>query len=111
MSKEIIMVYQDCVLCGDRGKKLKQFIADKGLEVRKVSFASPEGEELCHQAVFEHGIGKMPFFTDGKKFSSDIKEILKRTPAKKSEKKKKTTKKVRIIDEPKEINYGTNSES
>lgn len=111
MAKEIICVYQDCVMCGDRGKKLKQFIVDKGLNVRKVSFASPEGEDLCHKAVFEHGIGKMPFFTDGTKFSSDIKEILKRTPAKKAAAKKKTTKKVRIIDEPKENNYGSISES
>ena len=44
MTKEIILVYQDCVLCGDRGKKLKQFIDTNGLNVRKVSFASDEGK-------------------------------------------------------------------
>lgn len=95
MSSEIICVYQDCAMCGDRGKKLKEFIFDNKLNVRKVSFASPEGEELCNRAVFEHGIKAMPFFTDGTKFSTSIEDLIKKkSPSKKTRK----SKKVRLID-------------
>jgi len=97
MSKEILCVFQDCVMCGDRGKKLKDFIAKKHLNVRKVSFASPEGRELCYKAVFENGIGKMPFFTDGVKFSTSLEELIKRKPAKKT--KKSVKKKVEVSNE------------
>lgn len=87
-------------MCGDRGKKLKQFIEKKRLNVRKVSFASPEGEELCNEAVFEHGIGKMPFFTDGVKFATSLEEFTKRKPAQaKKTGTKNKSKKVRVIDD------------
>ena len=78
MNKEIICVYQDCVMCGDRGKELKQYIDTNGLNVRKVSFASDEGKELVHEAVFNHKIGKMPFFTDGKKFAEKISDFVQK---------------------------------
>lgn len=87
MAKEIICVYQDCPLCGDRGKQLKKIILDKKLNVRKVSFASPEGKELIHEAVFNQGIGTMPFFTDGVKFSTSIGEIIEKPKKKKGAKK------------------------
>lgn len=70
--KDLICVYQDCPLCGDKGKKLKQTIKINNFNVRKVSFASEEGRELTHCALFEHKIGTMPFFTDGKKFSTKL---------------------------------------
>lgn len=82
MSKEIICVYQDCAMCGDRGKKLKQFVETNGLNVRKVSFASEEGKELIYQAMTAHGIKKMPFFTDGKKFSENIADFVKKADKK-----------------------------
>lgn len=87
MAKKIICVYQDCPLCGDRGKKLKNLIIDKKLNVRKVSFASPEGKDLIHEAVFNHGIGSMPFFTDGEKFATDIEELIAKPKKKKGDKK------------------------
>lgn len=89
MLKEIICVYQDCVMCGDRGKELKQYIDTNGLNVRKVSFACEEGKELVHSAVFEHKITQMPFFTDGTKFTTKISELVekKETTAKKTRKK------------------------
>lgn len=87
MAKEIICVYQDCPLCGDRGKQLKKIILDKKLNVRKVSFASPEGKDLIHEAVFNQGIGIMPFFTDGVKFSTDIDELIAKPKKKKGAKK------------------------
>lgn len=77
MDREIICVYQDCVMCGDRGKKLKKLIFDESLNVRKVSFASDEGKALIHEAVFKHGIGSMPFFTDGETFSYKLEDFVK----------------------------------
>jgi len=92
-NKEIICVYQDCPMCGDRGKKVLQIIHDKGLSVRKVSFASNEGKELIHEALFQHKIGTMPFYTDGELFSTDIQDLVA-TPAKKTAKKTKKAKEV-----------------
>lgn len=97
MASEIICVYQDCVMCGDRGKKLKQLIFDKNLNVRKVSFASPEGQHLIHEAIFVHKIGTLPLFVKGDRFSSNIEDLLKRAP-KKTEKSKKTKKKEEVIE-------------
>lgn len=78
MAKEVVCVYQDCVMCGDRGRKLKQIIDDNGLDVRKVSFASDEGRELVHKAVFVHGIKTMPFYTDGSLYSTSIMSFVKK---------------------------------
>lgn len=77
-NKKITVVYQDCPLCGDRGKSLKKIVAEKGIRLHKVSFASDEGRRLINEAVFEKGIKTMPFFTDGKDFTTDIKELLTR---------------------------------
>ena len=87
MAKEIICVYQDCPMCGDRGKQLKKIILDKKLNVRKVSFASPEGKDLIHEAVLNQGIGTMPFFTDGTKFSTSIEDLVAKPKKKKGDKK------------------------
>lgn len=76
MSKEIICVYQDCIMCGDRGKQIKKIILNNNLNVRKVSFASDEGKNLIHEAVFKHNIGSMPFFTDGNIYTYHIEDFL-----------------------------------
>lgn len=94
MNKDIICVYQDCPLCGDRGKKILEKAEAKGITIHKVSFASPEGKELIRIGVFEKGIRKMPFFTDGVKFAHTIDE-LEEKPKKVTKKKRKTTKKVK----------------
>jgi len=62
-------------MCGDRGRKLKKLIFDENLNVRKVSFASDEGRELVYQAVTK-GIGSMPFFTDGKKYTYHLEDFI-----------------------------------
>ena len=102
MNKEIVCVYQDCPLCGDKGKKLKKLIIDKKLNVRKVSFASNEGKDLCNKAVFGFGIKTMPFFTDGEKFVNEIEDLLeepKEIVKKLKKKTKKVTKKKGTSDE------------
>lgn len=75
-NKLITVVYQDCPLCGDRGKEVKKIVAEKGIRLRKVTFASDEGRQLINEAVFNHGIKKMPFYTDGVRFTSTIAEII-----------------------------------
>lgn len=93
-NKQYICCYQDCPLCGDKGKKLKKLIFDKQLQVRKVSFASPEGKELCYEAVFIHGIKKMPFFTDGSNYATSLEELIAIKP--KTTKRRKYTPKKKV---------------
>lgn len=82
-NKKITVVFQDCPLCGDRGKAIKKIVAEKGIRLHKVSFASDEGRALINEAVFEKGIKTMPFFTDGKEFTIDINDLVKRKKTKK----------------------------
>lgn len=95
--KEIIAVYQDCVLCGVKGRKKVAEYAENGIEIRKVSFISEEGRKLCEKAI-NMGIGSMPFYIDSKKhvFATSIDELLKEVsekPAKSNKKSLKKTKK------------------
>lgn len=90
---EIIAVYQDCVLCGVKGKQTIAEYAEKGIAIRKVSFISEEGRELCAKAV-SLGIGGMPFYTDGKVFATTIDGALnsETKPAKKNKQPRKEKK-------------------
>lgn len=87
MPKKITCVFQDCVLCGDRGKKKALALAKKGVEIEKISAFTDEGRTLCAKAV-KAGVGCMPFFTDGEKITATIEELLEK-PAKKVKKAKK----------------------
>lgn len=90
MAKEIIAVYQDCVLCGDKGKKKVYRLAKKGLNIRKVSTFTDEGDKLVNKAVLEHKMGSLPFYTDGTIFSYHVETFIeKKKVAKKSNKKSK----------------------
>lgn len=90
MAKKLICVYQDCPFCGQRGKMAKQMVAKGKAEIRKVSFASAEGQHLIHEAVYGGYKVEFPLFTDGKTFSSDIEDFTKRK-AKTSKKSKRIT--------------------
>ena len=90
MAKKVITcIYQDCPFCGQRGKMVKQLVAEGKANVRKVSFASAEGQHLIHEAVFGGYKVEFPLFTDGVEFSTDITDFTKR--------KAKTTKKSKRI--------------
>lgn len=89
MTKEVICVYQDCPLCGDKGKVVVEIATAKGASIRKVSFVTDEGRELIIKALFEHGIGTMPFYVMDGRFSTQIDEVLKEPEP---VKKRKTTK-------------------
>lgn len=105
MSKEIIVVFQDCVLCGSKGKRKVAEYAEQGIYLRKVGFSTPEGKDLIHKAVMKHKIGSMPFFTDGECFDVSIPGLLAKIakreekvvekPKKTTKRKRKSTKKVK----------------
>ena len=110
MAKKIIyMVYQDCALCGDKGKIREakiQKVTKKGWKVVKLSFATEMAKGFIHDAVLNHKIGSMPFYTDGEKFSYDINDIVAQ-PKKKSTKRKRVSKKAEVVEEE----HGSISES
>lgn len=99
MAKEIIVVYQDCVLCGDRGEKRRQYLARKGLNIRKVSAFSDEGSELAKKAVFEYKMESLPFYTDGEKFSYHAETFLKTEESPKRPIKTRKSRKVKESEE------------
>lgn len=97
----LTIVYQDCALCGARKAWGERTIAKAlaaGKEIRKMSFASPEGAHLCKEAIYA-GMTKLPFITDGVKFSQNIDDFIAK-PAKKSAKRPKKT------EEPAEADNG-----
>lgn len=100
MIKEIIAVYQDCVLCGTKGRQKIADYAAQGIQIRKVGFTTPEGKELCYQAV-QKGIGYMPFYVSDGDFAENIEALIAK-PAKnvknKPKKPAKNVKKTKIID-------------
>lgn len=74
----IKLVYQDCPMCGNRkewGEKQIAKAAAAGIEIEKISFASPEGSHLCKEAIFA-GVTRLPFFTDGKVFRDSIDDFV-----------------------------------
>ena len=87
--KTVYVVYQDCVLCGSKGEKVKKFAAAEGIELIKLGFTTEKAKNYIKEAVFKHGIGSMPFFTDGKKYSYHLADFVEKTPVKVT---KKTTK-------------------
>lgn len=92
MLREVIAVFQDCVMCGDKGRKKAEILAKKGVFIRKISFVSPEGKELCRQAVFDHGIRTMPFYVEDGKFSESLDELLGNIQEKSTKTKKRKSK-------------------
>lgn len=105
MSKEFILVYQDCPMCGSRkwwGEKQISFAKARKSTIRKVSFVSTEGRKYCAEAL-QAGKATMPFFTDGEgHFGKDLQELIEdikgakvsvKQPKKKASKKNVNTRK------------------
>ena len=86
MSKEFILVYQDCPMCGSRkwwGEKQISFAKARKASIRKVSFVSEEGRKYCFEAL-QAGKATMPFFTDGEgHFGKDLQELIGSTKGEK----------------------------
>lgn len=99
MAREIIAVYQDCVLCGVKGRRKIAAYAEKGFIIRKVGFTTEEGRELCYQAI-QRGIGYMPFYVSDDEFAASIDALIPKKPktAKKLQKKANLAKNTKITE-------------
>jgi len=93
--REIVVVYQDCVLCGVKGRAKIAEMAQNGIHLRKVGFSTEEGKDLIREAVLYRGIKTMPFYVEGDKYTSSLKELL--AEPKKVVKATKKTKKAKNI--------------
>lgn len=102
MAKEIIVIYQDCFACGgpeNWNELAKQTFAEcekHGITPRKVSCFSQEGQSHAMAAI-QAGVKTTPFFTDGKSYASNVKDLLEaesehQTAKKTTKKSKKVTK-------------------
>lgn len=92
--KNLIIVFQDCYTCGARkawGEKTIAFALKAGISLRKVSFASQEGQMLSAKAI-ENGVTRYPFITDGSTFSQDIETFTEAESQPHTAKKKPTAK-------------------
>lgn len=75
--KEIVIVYQDCFLCGASkkwGDATIEHLTKTGIPYRKLSFASQEGQAHALKAI-EAGIASYPFVTDGTHYAKDVKSL------------------------------------
>lgn len=97
MAREIIVVYQDCVLCGVKGRAKIAQLAQKGVKLRKVGFSTEEGKDLIREAVLYRGIRTMPFYVEGDVYTSSLSELLNEKPKKvtKTAKKSRKTKTIK----------------
>lgn len=95
--KKIMLVYQDCPLCGVHkawGEAQIKKANTKGYNVEKVPFFKSGAKEWIFEAL-KSGVS-LPFFTDGEKFSKNVDDIVKKTRAKKTSTKSK--RKTEVID-------------
>lgn len=96
MPKEIILVYQDCPMCGSRqdwGEKQIAAAKAEDASIRKVSFVTEEGRKYCAEAL-KAGKASMPFFTDGEgHFGKTVEELLAGAEPKQEKKPAKKIKK------------------
>lgn len=78
MSKEIQLVYQDCVRCGDRvtwADQQFELARHYGFAIRRVPHTAKGADGLIRKARL-HNVSGLCFFTDGKKFSTDLIDFL-----------------------------------
>lgn len=112
MSKKIMLIYQDCPMCGSRsnwGKKQTEIADTHGLEIVKTPFYKTGVKGLISKAV-ESGMGRLPFFTDGERFSYSIEDFVEKPkPKRKATKKRKTSTKRKAIMQ--KVNDGADSEN
>lgn len=101
-NKEIIVVYQDCFMCGapenwsELAKETFETCKKHGINPRKVSCFSQEGQSHAMAAI-NAGVKTTPFFTDGKTYTSNVKDLIEaeseaQTAKKTAKKSKKVTK-------------------
>lgn len=101
MNKTIYLVYQDCPLCGARrgwGEEQAKIADDAKIPVVKIPFTHASEQINAKGVIMRAAMAgvKLPFFTDGEKFSQTIADFIEEeatttTKATKSRKKKNGT--------------------
>lgn len=74
MSKEIKLIYQDCVRCNGREEWVDQqyeLAKHYGFAIKRAPHTATGADGLIREARL-HGVTALAFFTDGKKFSTDL---------------------------------------
>ena len=90
--KQIMLVYQDCPMCGARknwGDAQTKIATDHGFDIIKTPYYATGVKGLIMRAC-EAGIGHLPFFTDGKKFSYNLEDFVEK-PERKTTRRKRNT--------------------
>lgn len=74
MSKEIKLIYQDCVRCNGReawADQQYELAEHYGFAIKRTPHTATGADGLIREARL-HGVTALAFFTDGKKFSTDL---------------------------------------
>lgn len=100
MSNKILLLFQDCVNCGQTKQwfKRQNEVAKKyGIKIVETPFTAPGAKKLILEGD-KKGFEALPFFTDGNgKYSRDIADFIRTTEelTVKRAKRKRNTKKVK----------------
>lgn len=79
MAKQVMLVYQDCPMCGARkgwGEEQTKIANTHGIEIIKFPFFKSGAKEWIWDAA-KSGV-TLPFFTDGKKFSKKLEDFIEK---------------------------------
>lgn len=79
MSKEVLLIYQDCPYCHDNekwGAKQEELARQNGITIRKIRYNFPGAKGLINKGK-NNGAATLPFFTDGETFGYSIKLFIK----------------------------------
>lgn len=85
MSKEVLLIFQDCPYCAPRekwGKRQMELAEKHNIVVREARY-DMVGVDGLIQKAHNMGISTLPFFTDGKTFGFDL-SIFVKAPVDKS---------------------------
>lgn len=104
MSKEIKLVYQDCVRCNGREEWADQqyeLAKHYGFAIKRVPHTATGADGLIREARL-HGVTALAFFTDGNKFSTDLIDFIpkqknNKKPENESVKESKTHQRIRAV--------------
>lgn len=80
MSKEVLLIFQDCPYCKPReewGKRQMELAKEHSIVVRETKYNFPGAGDLIKKAQ-NHGLSTLPFFTDGKTFSYDLSSFIQK---------------------------------
>lgn len=78
MSKEVLLIFQDCPFCGDReewGRQQTKIANDNGIIIKETSYKLPGVKGIIQNAI-SRGVDLMPFFTDGEKYSYNLQDFV-----------------------------------